>query len=156
MGNFGGIVVNFIGSYDYSVDAKGRLNVPAKFRKAVSPEAQDTFVIELGTEKHLRVYPKDVWDERHAKLSALPGTPEHVNYMRWLSSTSSVSALDAQGRIMLTPAQMKYSGIGKEVTIIGMPGYMELCDTARHREFVASEQDVDAMVYEIEKKLAGQ
>ena len=52
---------SFKGSYAYSVDSKGRFNIPAKLRKYVSPDANDTFVITRGYEKCLFVYPLDEW-----------------------------------------------------------------------------------------------
>jgi MraZ protein len=52
---------SFKGSYEYSVDNKGRVNIPARLRKYVSPEANDTFVITRGYDACLFVYPLDVW-----------------------------------------------------------------------------------------------
>ncbi|HLX12368.1 MAG TPA: MraZ N-terminal domain-containing protein, partial [Bacteroidota bacterium] len=52
---------SFKGSYTYSVDSKGRINIPAKLRKYVSPDANDTFIVTRGFEKCLFVFPADEW-----------------------------------------------------------------------------------------------
>jgi MraZ protein len=149
-------MANFYGSFDYSVDAKGRVNVPAKYRKALSPEAEDTFIVTHGPGGCLRAYPKDAWNTRMAKFAALRATPETDKLRRIISSTSSDSALDAQGRITLTAAQMKHAQITKDVTIIGdMQGFIELWDSARYRENIGSMQDFDALIYSVEEQLAG-
>jgi MraZ protein len=149
-------MASFYGSFDYSVDAKGRVNVPAKFRKALSPEAEDTFIVSHGPGNCLRAYPKDVWNnERMPKIAALPATPENDKMRRYISSTSTDSVLDLQGRIMLTAAQMKYANITKNVTIIGdMKGYIELWDSDKYKEHIGTIPDVDSLIYAVEGQLA--
>jgi len=148
-------MTSFYGSFDYSVDAKGRVNVPAKFRKALSPEAEDTFIVTHWADC-LRVYPKDVWNnERMPKIAALAPTPDNDKMRRYISSTSTDTVLDLQGRIMLTAAQMKHAHITKNVTIIGdMKGYIELWDSDRYKEQLGSIQDLDTLMYAVEDQLA--
>ncbi|MDR2694004.1 MAG: division/cell wall cluster transcriptional repressor MraZ [Chitinispirillales bacterium] len=149
-------MAGFYGSFDYSVDAKGRVNVPAKFRKALSPEAEDTFIVTHGPGNCLRAYPKDVWNRRMALFAALPATPDNDKIRRVISGTSSDTVLDVQGRIMLSAAQMKYAQITKNVTIIGdMKGYIELWDSDRYREHIGSMPDFDTLIYALEDQLAG-
>jgi MraZ protein len=150
-------VADFIGKYEYSVDPKGRVNIPAKFRKALSPEAEETFIIVRASENCLRAYPKDTWAKYKAKLFALPNTPENLKFKRMISSTSSDSALDVQGRIMLTATQMELARITREVTILGLSDYIELWDTARFKEYAESKQDFDfdKAFYAVEAELAG-
>jgi MraZ protein len=148
-------MANFYGSFDYSVDAKGRVNIPAKFRKALSPEAEDTFIVTYGPGNCLRAYPKDVWNRRMAKIAALPATPDNDKVRRFISGTSSDSVLDAQGRVTLSAAQMKHAQITKNVTIIGdMQGYIELWDSDRYREHIGSMPDFDTLIYAVEDQLA--
>jgi MraZ protein len=130
----------FRGRYDYTIDAKGRLNVPAKFRKALSPAADETFVICRGPDRGLRVYPQDAWESFEDTLAALPSTPETEKMARQLFSTVTDSRLDSQGRIMLSPVQIKIAGIGKEVTLIGRPGYIEVWDTARFNDYTGADE----------------
>jgi len=51
----------FIGSYTYSVDAKGRISIPAKYKKCLNQEANDTFIMTRGTVQCIDLYPSDYW-----------------------------------------------------------------------------------------------
>ncbi|MDR2591264.1 MAG: division/cell wall cluster transcriptional repressor MraZ [Chitinispirillales bacterium] len=150
-------MASFYGSFDYSVDAKGRVNIPAKFRKALSPEAEDTFIVTYGSENCLEAYPKDVWNKRIADLADhLPRTPENDKWLRFISGTSADSVLDVQGRIILSATQMKYANITKNVTIVGnIKGYIELWDSERYKEYIgATMKDFDTSFYAVEDQLA--
>jgi MraZ protein len=149
-------MASFYGSFDYSVDAKGRVNIPAKFRKALSPEAEDTFIVTYGPGNCLQAYPKDEWNRYIAKIAALPRTPENDKIRRIVSGISTDSVLDVQGRVMLSAAQMKHAQITKNVTIIGdMRGYIELWDSDRYKEYIGGAmKDFDTLNYAIEDQLA--
>ena len=76
---------SFKGSHDYSVDSKGRINIPARLRKYVSPEANDTFIVTRGYEKCLFVYPLDEWNKLEQSIRDLsPTNPQHRFFMRTL------------------------------------------------------------------------
>jgi MraZ protein len=130
----------FRGRYDYTIDAKGRVNVPAKFRKALAPSADETFVICRGPDRGLRAYPQDAWEEFEDRLAALPSTPDTERMARQLFSTVTDSRLDSQGRIILSPVQIKISGISKDVTLIGRPGYIEIWNTRRFEEYTGADE----------------
>jgi division/cell wall cluster transcriptional repressor MraZ len=76
----------FKGSYAYSVDNKGRVNIPAKLRKNVAREANDTFVVTRGYEECLFVYPQDEWNKLEESIRQLsppiPGTVLHARIAR--------------------------------------------------------------------------
>ncbi len=130
VGNYGGSVKNrFIGSFEYSIDSKGRVNVPSRFRKSLSEDSEDTFVVCYAPDNRLRAYPLDEWvhiEERYAKL---PPTPKNINFLRAIHQTMSESTLDSQGRVTLTPQQMKYAKIDKKVALVGFSSEhcIELC-----------------------------
>ena len=148
-------MASFRGSFDYSVDAKGRVNIPAKFRKALSPEAEETFVITRGPGDCLRAYPLDAWEKREADLWALSETKDTVNLKRRVNNFLTESTLDVQGRVTLTPALMKVAGITKEVTLLGMLEYIELWDRAKYSELSNSTDDFDDAFFKVEAELAG-
>jgi MraZ protein len=137
----------FRGKFDYSIDAKGRFNVPAKFRKALAPEADESFVICRAPNGCLRAYPQDAWNRYEDELEAMPQTPEAVKFQRLLYSTVSESKLDAQGRIMITPQQARIAGIDKHVTLIGKPGHIEIWDTQRFEEYIGDGADFDEVFF---------
>ncbi|MBT4035284.1 MAG: MraZ N-terminal domain containing protein, partial [Candidatus Marinimicrobia bacterium] len=61
----------FTGEFRYSIDAKGRLNIPAKFRKALPETSEDTFVVTRGEEENIAVYSLDKWREKEQELLTL-------------------------------------------------------------------------------------
>jgi MraZ protein len=147
-------VASFFGNYDYSVDAKGRVNIPSKFRKSLSAEDEERFFVVRGPKNNLRAYPKAAWDKRADKLSALPETPRNLSLKQMIFGNLSDSTLDVQGRIMLTPDLMDYAQITKEVTLVGMSEYIELWETGKYKEHIGgSPKDFDEAFYAVEAEL---
>ena len=138
----------FHGRFDYSVDAKGRVNIPAKFRKVLSPDAGDMFIICRAPNRCLRAYPRNRWTVYETELSSRPETPDALRHKRLLYNTISDSTLDAQGRISVTPAQMGIAGITRDVTLVGHADYIELWDTARYEEYLGDADDFDTVFYQ--------
>lgn len=111
---------SFKGSYMYAVDEKGRISLPAKLRKYVSPEANETFVITRGFEKCLFVYPADEWNKLEANLRGLSSyDPEHRRFIRTLLELASESQLDGQARLSIPQELREYANIENEVRVIG-------------------------------------
>lgn len=99
-------MAKFRGRYDFSIDEKGRINIPSKFRKLLSPEAEDTFVVSRGLEGCLWAYPKNEWEKfEEETLDSMRMTRESNKVHRMLQNTLSDSTLDKQGRISLTPSR---------------------------------------------------
>jgi MraZ protein len=138
----------FHGRFDYSIDSKGRVNFPAKFRKVFRPEAAETLIICRAPDGCLRAYPRDLWDTYEAELATRPETPETLRHKRLLYNTLSDSTIDAQGRISLTPAQMTIAGIAKEVTLIGQANYVEIWDTSKYETYLGNTDDFDSVFYQ--------
>ena len=138
----------FRGRYDYSTDVKGRVNIPAKFRKVLSPEAEETFVVVRGPNNCLRAYPKDLWNTYESELASRPETPQTVRHKRLLFSILSDSTLDGQGRITLTTAQMAVAGITKDATLVGQATYIEIWDTARYEAYLNIADDFDEVFFQ--------
>jgi len=138
----------FHGKYDYSVDVKSRVNIPAKFRKSLLPEAAETFVVCRAPGGCLRAYPQNYWHTYVAELNGRPETPETLRHKRQLYDTTSESTLDAQGRITLMPNQMAIAGITREVTLIGHEHYVELWDPARYASYLGNDNDFDTIFFQ--------
>ena len=118
----------FIGEYQYTIDSKGRINVPAKFRKGLIPEADNTFIITQGADKCLDLYPLNVFQERIVnKVNGLSESKkEHRYHTSFTGSNSSDAVLDKQGRIAIPQKLLEYAGITKDVLIIGAFHRIEL------------------------------
>lgn len=137
----------FRGRYNYSIDQKGRINIPSKFRKLLSPAAEDMFVICRAPDGCLWAYPKDEWEKFEDSLIAMPISREVNKFQREIQNTLSDSVLDRQGRITLTPLQIRVAGITKDVSIIGRGRHLEIWDTKRFEEYTGSGEDFDEVYY---------
>jgi MraZ protein len=149
VGDCGGLVTKFHGSYSYSIDNKGRVNIPARFRSILNPAAHETFIICRGPDNSLRAYPNDLWEIYEEELSARPETPETLRHKRLLYNTLTDSTMDSQGRITLSAKQMETAGITKEVTLVGQAKYIEIWDTDRYTKYQQQyEGDFDQMFFQ--------
>ena len=118
-----------MGMYDYSVDSKGRINVPQKLRKSIKPEAKDTFVCTRGFEKCIAVYPLDGWESIEKKLENLNSFKEKDRlFQRTFLMYASYQELDSQSRISLPKNLLDYAGIKSEVRIVGVGERVEIWD----------------------------
>ena len=117
----------FIGEYAYSLDSKGRVNIPAKFRQSLSADSQNTFVITRGLDPCIWVYPLEQWKEIENNLRNLSSVKNiHRTFVRDTARYASPSTYDKQGRFTLTPPLTEYAGLEKDVLIIGMINKIEI------------------------------
>ena len=113
----------FMGEYHHSIDDKGRLIIPAKFRT----ELGDKFIITRGIEHCLFAYPQERWEEIVHKLESLPFTKKDArNFTRFFLSGATVAEFDKQGRINITSPLINYAGIVKDCIIIGTGDRLEI------------------------------
>jgi MraZ protein len=117
----------FTGEYSYTIDAKGRVNIPAKFRQSLAPENDHTFVITKGMDPCIWVYPLTAWqiiEDDLKDLSAISGINRSFirNTVRYASSVS----FDKQGRIILSTNLLDYAHLKKDALIIGMVNKIEI------------------------------
>jgi MraZ protein len=119
----------FMGIYDYSVDNKGRVNVPLKMRKNLTPDSNDTFVVTRGFEKCISVYPLKEWDIIENKINELNSFKEKDRlFQRTFLMWASHQELDSQSRISLPKNLLEYADIKSEVKIIGVGERIEIWD----------------------------
>lgn len=133
---------SFKGSYEYSVDNKGRINIPARLRKYVSPEANDTFVVTRGYEQCLFVYPLDEWNKLEQAIRQLTTTnPQHRFFMRTLLERATECQLDGQSRITIPKELLQFASIENEVVILGVLERMEVWNPKIYRAYQAAQSE---------------
>ncbi|HET7639300.1 MAG TPA: division/cell wall cluster transcriptional repressor MraZ [Ktedonobacteraceae bacterium] len=116
----------FLGEYDHTIDTKGRMAVPAKFRTQMDRGA----VISKGMGTCLSVYTMQRWEEKSAELATGKTTDELRDFERRIYPSASEIELDGQGR-MIIPAKLRaYAGLGNEVTVAGVRDHFEIWDRA--------------------------
>jgi MraZ protein len=127
---------SFKGSYTYSIDSKGRMNIPARLRKYVSPDANDTFVITRGYEQCLFVYPLDEWSKLEESIRQLsPTNPQHRYFTRTLLENAIESQLDGQFRITIPRELIHLAAIENDVLILGVLERIEIWNPNTYREY---------------------
>jgi MraZ protein len=146
-------MARFRGRYDYTVDHKGRFNIPAKWRKLLSPEADETFVVCRAPGGCLRAYPQDEWERFAARMESTPGDRDMDRVLRTMANTMTDSVLDRQGRITMSGRQMEMAGISRNVALIGRSTYVEVWDPERFEQHIGPADDFDDMYYTATSKL---
>ena len=115
------------GKYRYSLEEKGRLFIPVKFRRGLSPDAEGSFVVTRGLDGCLGVYPFDGWREVEKKLEEYSQWDARARgLVRWFSANAEVVKLDSQGRIKIPQHLLEFAGLEKEVIIIGVLNRIEI------------------------------
>jgi len=133
---------SFKGSYSYSVDTKGRTNIPARLRKYVSTEANDTFVVTRGYEQCLFVYPLDEWSKLEESIRRLsPSDPKHRFFTRTLLQRAVESQLDGQSRITIPKELLQFAGIENEVLILGVLERIEVWNPRVYDDYLKAQAE---------------
>jgi MraZ protein len=135
-------VSSFKGSYGYAVDSKGRINIPARLRKYVSTEANDTFVITRGYDQCLYLYPLDEWTRLELEIRQLSSTnPKHRFFIRRLLEWATESQLDGQFRITIPKDLLQFAGIENDVLIIGVLEHIEVWNPRIYEAYLKTQDE---------------
>lgn len=133
---------SFKGSYEYSVDSKGRINIPAKLKRYISPEANDTFVVTRGFEQCLFVYPLDEWNVVEQSIRQLSSSsPKERFFTRTMLQYATDSQLDAQSRITIPRELLQFAGIETDVLILGVLERIELWNPEVYQKYLKAQPD---------------
>ncbi len=130
----------FWGEYEHTVDQKGRLTIPAKYREHV-----DTAMVTRGLDRNIVLYPPAAWEELAARLRALPMTDPNARALQRLifSGAQEVSP-DKQGRVLIPPYLREYAGITDHAVIAGMESYVEIWNPTAWTDVLESVQNTEA------------
>jgi MraZ protein len=123
----------FLGEYLHSVDTKGRLAIPARFRSKIERGA----VLTRGVDACLYVYPMEVWEQKARELDAAIVDPRQRRLVerRFFGMAFEVE-LDAQGRIVIPAKLRQYAGLSGEAMVIGTRDRFEVWSTDRWEAYV--------------------
>ncbi|MBI2410823.1 MAG: division/cell wall cluster transcriptional repressor MraZ [Candidatus Kerfeldbacteria bacterium] len=129
----------FIGEYQHSIDEKGRLAIPVKFRAKLSGGA----VVTRGLDRCLFLYPMDAWNALAEKLVKLPISQSKSRaFSRLMLAGAMDVTLDRQGRIILPEYLREYADTNKKVVVAGLYDRLEIWDEAAWKKYkTATEQE---------------
>ncbi|MBS4540094.1 division/cell wall cluster transcriptional repressor MraZ [Clostridium sp. D2Q-11] len=138
----------FIGEYNHSIDKKGRIIIPAKFRENLGT----SFILTKGLDNCLFVYPLEEWNILENKLKTLPLTRKDARaFVRFFFSGATECELDKQGRILIPSNLRDHAKLDKETTIIGVSNRVEIWSSSEWEDY----NDDDDLSYEnIAEKMA--
>lgn len=121
----------FMGEYNHTIDAKGRLIVPAKFREILG----DNFIVTKGLDGCLFVYPNDEWTRFEEKLKSLPLTNKNARqFTRFFLAGAAACEVDKQGRILLPQVLREFASPEKDVVLVGVASRIEIWSRERWDE----------------------
>ena len=128
----------FMGEFHHSIDDKGRLILPAKFREDLG----DNFIITRGLEECLFIYSISEWEKITHKLNNLPFTKKDArSFMRFFLSGATATEFDKQGRINITSPLISYADLKKECVIIGVGDRIEVWSKEKWDDFYNSNKE---------------
>ncbi|MEX2196876.1 MAG: division/cell wall cluster transcriptional repressor MraZ [Thermoleophilaceae bacterium] len=138
----------FRGHFEYSLDAKNRLNIPPKFRAQLS----EGLVLMKWFEPCLALFPVKGFDAfTDSFLPDLnPISEERRRLTRYLAGSSYDAELDAAGRVTLTGTLIKHASLDREVAIVGNIDYLEIWDRSRYE---AEQDELPTAVADIARSL---
>ena len=128
----------FMGEYRHTIDDKGRIIIPSKFRT----ELGDSFVVTRGLENCLFVYSLVEWNKIVDKLKTLPFTKKDArNFTRFFLSGATITELDKQGRANILAPLIDYASLEKDCIIIGVNDRLEIWSKEKWEEFINDNED---------------
>ena len=117
------------GEYSHTIDAKGRMSIPAKLKNQLG----DSFVITRSMDGCLMAFDTEEWDKFEEKLKSLPFTNKDARtIVRYFTGGASDVDVDAQGRILVPAYLREYAGLTKDAVVIGMGNRVEIWSRERY------------------------
>jgi len=128
--------VLFKGSYQHTLDAKGRIIIPAKLKKFIAEEADDTLVMLPGTNKCIEVYPKDIWQKKESQYAALDiDDPDALFLIMSQMNRAHEDKMDPQSRILIPPYLKKLADIQTDVLVVGTLERIEFWNPEEYEKY---------------------
>lgn len=139
---FEAVIVMFMGEYNHTVDTKGRLIVPSKFRESLG----DTFVVTKGLDGCLFVYDNQEWEAFEQKLKALPlHKKDNRQFARHFLAGAAEVEVDKQGRILIPSKLREYAGLEKDVVLVGVASRIEIWDQGKWDRMQIEDDDEESV-----------
>ena len=141
--------MRFIGDYGAKTDAKGRVFLPAAFRKQMEAAGEERLILRSDLFQHcLVLYPQTLWDELldalQSRLSRL--NAEHQTMLRrWVADAEPVE-LDGNGRFLINKRKLAYAGITNDVRFLAVDDHIEVWDRQACEAQLEAADDLGAML----------
>jgi MraZ protein len=128
----------FMGEYQHSIDEKGRMIIPSKFREELGTE----FILTRGLDQCVFGYPLSEWKVIEEKLKALPFTKKDARaFTRFFFSGAAECQLDKQGRVNIVSPLRDYAKLEKDCVVIGVSNRIEIWSKSVWEEYFSKSED---------------
>lgn len=117
----------FLGRYTHTIDAKGRLIIPSKYRE----ELGDNFIISRGYDGCLYASDRNTFDELYEKIKALPQSQKEIRRLRRFFFDAVEAEYDKQGRVLIPSNLREFAGLEKDVVLVGFGDKVEIWNPER-------------------------
>lgn len=136
----------FRGRFEHSIDTKGRVSIPSKFREILSTNFDERLII-TNFDDCLWAYPFAEWQKIEERVATLPQfKPEVKALQRVFISAANECPIDRQGRILIPQTLREYAGINRDLVFVGMTRRIEIWSTERWLKiFETSQSDLKQM-----------
>ena len=125
------MITMFMSQYNHTIDAKGRVIIPAKFREKLG----ESFVITKGLDGCLYGYAKEEWNAFEEKLGTLPITNKNSRqFTRFFLAGATDAEVDKQGRILIPSVLREFAALDKDVVLVGVASKIEIWSKERWEE----------------------
>jgi len=133
----------YLGEFAHSIDSKGRLAIPARFRERLGAGA----IVTRGLDGCLVIYPAQEWQEFAEKLDKLPSTqPDVRNFKRFIFSGATECEFDRQGRVLLPAYLREYASLEDTAVVVGQYSKIEIWGQGRWEEKRPKVEDDGEMI----------
>ena len=122
----------FRGATKITLDAKGRLAIPSRYRERLLSRAEGRLVATVDRDQCLLIYPLPDWEEIERRLDRMPGLKQQVRQLqRLMLGYATELEMDGQGRVLLSRELREFAGLEKQAMLVGQGKKFELWDEER-------------------------
>lgn len=133
------ILIDFLGEFEATLDAKGRFLLPAGFKKQLPEEESLHFVINRGFEKCLCLYPVKNWDPLYARIRALNDfDPKAREFRRYFLNGATRIEPDSAGRLLVPPNLKAHADLQKDIVLAAAGDKIEIWDSNKYKQLFES------------------
>ena len=145
-------MITFIGDYKVKLDTKGRLSLPAAFKRQIREGVQEGFVLKRDVfEKCLILFPMGEWERQNKIIRSKtnPYNQEHARFLRMFYSGTAEVSLDASNRILIPKRLLEYAEITTEVVMAGQSGKIEIWTSDKYTGVSEADNEFTSMAERI-------
>lgn len=133
------ILMDFLGEFEATLDAKGRFLLPAGFKKQLPEEESLRFVINRGFEKCLSLYPVKNWEPLFARIKGLNDfDPKVREFRRYFLNGATYVEPDTAGRLLVPPNLKSHADLQKDIVLVAAGDKIEIWDSNKYKQFFDS------------------